>query len=152
MESNIGCNAEHQTHRRDASKEWSPTSCMSPPPRRTRSTGQMKRGNEWGTKPTSNLKSRVPEIVEPKQLIQRRVLVKRARLTVKRSAAGLTGNLSHLRPSGIEYEAQPGIRHKTTKECENHVRELRTFFTLSQSHASNVHFFCETLSLLQDFQ
>ena len=25
--------------------------------------------------------------------------------------------------------------------CENHVRELRTFFTLSQSHASNVHFF-----------
>ena len=36
--------------------------------------------------------------------------------------------------------------------CENHVRELRTFFTLSQSHASNVHFFCETLSLLQDFQ
>ena len=36
--------------------------------------------------------------------------------------------------------------------CENHVRELRTFFTLSQSHASNVHFFCETLSLPQDFQ
>ena len=33
------------------------------------------------------------------------------------------------------------------KLCENHVRELRTFFTLSQSHVSNVHFFCETLSL-----
>ena len=29
------------------------------------------------------VKSRVPEIVEPKQLIQSRVLVKRARLTVK---------------------------------------------------------------------
>ena len=38
------------------------------------------------------------------------------------------------------------------RRCENHVRELRTFFTLSQSHASNVHFFCETLSLPQDFQ
>ena len=50
------------------------------------------------------MKSRMPEIVEPKQLIQ-----------------CLTGNLSHLRvrsegPSGIEYEAQPGIRHKTTEE------------------------------------
>ena len=71
------------------------------------------------------MKSRMPEIVEPKQLIQSRVLVKRARLTVKRGAARpigkSTGNLSHLRvrsegPSGIEYEAQPGIRHKTTKE------------------------------------
>ena len=67
------------------------------------------------------MKSRMPEIVEPKQLIQSRVLVKRARLTVKRGAAGLTGNLSHLSvrsegPSGIEYEAQPGIRHKTTEE------------------------------------
>ena len=64
------------------------------------------------------MKSRVPEIVEPKQLVQPRVLVKRARLTVKRSAARL---ISHLRvhsegPSGIEHEAQPGIRHKTTKE------------------------------------
>ena len=39
-----------------------------------------------------------------------------------------------------------------SRECENHVRELRTFFTLSQSHASNVHFFCETLSLPKDFQ
>ena len=38
------------------------------------------------------MKSRMPEIVEPKQLIQSRVLVKRARLTVKRGAA---------RPSGI---------------------------------------------------
>ena len=61
------------------------------------------------------MKSRMPEIVEPKQLVQSRVLVKRARLTVKRGAARLTGNLSHLRvrsegPSGIEYEAQPGIR------------------------------------------
>ena len=33
----------------------------------------------------------------------------------------ITENLSHLRvhsegPSGIEYEAQPGTRHKTTKE------------------------------------
>ena len=67
------------------------------------------------------MKSRVPEIVEPKQLIQSRVLVKRARLTVKRDAARPTENLSHLRvrsegPSGIEYEAQPGTRHKTTKE------------------------------------
>ena len=33
------------------------------------------------------MKSRMPEIVEPKQLIQSRVLVKRARLTVKRGAA-----------------------------------------------------------------
>ena len=33
------------------------------------------------------MKGRVPEIVEPKQLIQSRALVKRARLTVKRSAA-----------------------------------------------------------------
>ena len=37
------------------------------------------------------MKSRVPEIVEPKQLIQPRVLVKRARLTVKRSAARSNG-------------------------------------------------------------
>ena len=63
----------------------------------------------------------MPEIVEPKQLIQSRVLVKRARLTVKRGAARPNGKSkppqSPLRgPSGIEYEAQPGIRHKTTKE------------------------------------
>ena len=41
--------------------------------------------------------------------------------TCKTAQPGLTGNLSHLRvrsegPSGIEYEAQPGIRRKTTKE------------------------------------
>ena len=64
------------------------------------------------------MKSRVPEIVEPKQLVQPRVLVKRARLTVKQSAARPNGKSkppqSPLR--GIEHEAQPGIRHKTTKE------------------------------------
>ena len=37
------------------------------------------------------MKSRMPEIVEPKQLIQSRVLVKRARLTVKRGAARPNG-------------------------------------------------------------
>ena len=44
------------------------------------------------------------------------------------------------------------IMYEFSGMCENHVRELRTFFTLSQSHVSNVHFFCETLSLPQDFQ
>ena len=37
------------------------------------------------------MKSRMPEIVEPKQLVQSRVLVKRARLTVKRGAARPNG-------------------------------------------------------------
>ena len=63
----------------------------------------------------------MPEIVEPKQLIQSRVLVKRARLTVKRGAARPNGKSKPPQsrsegPSGIEYEAQPGIRHRTTKE------------------------------------
>ena len=55
---------------------------------------------------------------------------------------------------GVEKETLPkGTRAEAAPlPCENHVRELRTFFTLSQSHASNVHFFCETLSLPQDFQ
>ena len=70
------------------------------------------------------MKSRMPEIVEPKQLIQSRVLVKRARLTVKRGAARPNGKSkppqSRLRRT-VRYrirgdEAQPGIRHKTTKE------------------------------------
>ena len=40
--------------------------------------------------------------------------------------------------------AAPGNRERLVRqasrsiECENHVRELRTFFTLSQSHASRV--------------
>ena len=50
--------AEHQTHWRGASNEWSPTLCETPPARKTRSTGQMKRGDEWETKPTRNLKGR----------------------------------------------------------------------------------------------
>ena len=50
--------AERQTHWRGASNEWSPTLCESPPTRRTRSTGQMKRRDEGETRPTSNLKGR----------------------------------------------------------------------------------------------
>ena len=55
MESNIGCNAEHQTHWRDASKSGVQHR-ESPSTRRMRSMEQMKRGDEWETKPTSNLK------------------------------------------------------------------------------------------------
>ena len=47
------------------------------------------------------MKSRMPEIVEPKQLIQSRVLVKRARLTVKRGAA---------RPNGKSKPPQSPLR------------------------------------------
>ena len=61
------------------------------------------------------MKSRMPEIVEPKQLIQSQVLVKRARLTVKRGAARPNGK-SKPPQSPLRREAQPGIRHKTTKE------------------------------------
>ena len=43
----------------------------------------------------------MPEIVEPKQLIQSRVLVKRARLTVKRGAA---------RPNGKSKPPQSPLR------------------------------------------
>ena len=69
------------------------------------------------------MKSRMPKIVEPKLLVQSRVLVKRARLTVKRGAARPNGKSKppQIRvrsegPSSIENEAQPGVRHKTTKE------------------------------------
>ena len=47
------------------------------------------------------VKSRMPEIVEPKQLIQSRVLVKHARLTVKRGAA---------RPNGKSKPPQSPLR------------------------------------------
>ena len=65
------------------------------------------------------MKSRMPEIVEPTQLIQSRVLVKRARLTVKEAQPGLTGNLSHLRGPlrrAVRYRIRGAARHKTTKE------------------------------------
>ena len=48
MESEFRCSAEHQTHWQDASKRWSPTSCVCPPTRRTRSTEMMKKG-DWGS-------------------------------------------------------------------------------------------------------
>ena len=47
------------------------------------------------------MKSRMPKIVEPKQLVQSRVLVKRARLTVKRGAA---------RPNGKSKPPQSPLR------------------------------------------
>ena len=56
------------------------------------------------------------------------------------------------RPPTEEEIEQADLLHEECEKCENHVRELRTFFTLSKSHASNVYFFCETLSLPQDFQ
>ena len=68
------------------------------------------------------MKSRVPEIVEPKQLRQSRVLVKRARLTVKRGAARPNGKSkppqSPLRRA-VRYRIRGAARHsthKTTKE------------------------------------
>ena len=64
------------------------------------------------------VKSRMPEIVEPKQLIQSRVLVRRARLTVKRGAARPNGKpkppQNPLRRA-VRYRIRgAGIRHKTT--------------------------------------
>ena len=61
------------------------------------------------------MKSRMPEIVEPKQLIQSRVLVKRARLTVKRGAARPNGK-SKPPQSPLRRAVRYRIRHKTTKE------------------------------------
>ena len=58
--------------------------CEGQPARPTRSTGQMKREDEWETKPTQNVEgrpkietiARCPRFVEPKQLVQIWVLVK----------------------------------------------------------------------------
>ena len=62
------------------------------------------------------MKSRMPEIVEPKQLIQSRVLVKRARLTVKRGAARPNGKSkppqSPLRRA-VRYRIRGAARHST---------------------------------------
>ena len=62
------------------------------------------------------MKSRMPEIVEPKQLIQSRVLVKRARLTVKRGAARPNGKSkppqSPLRRA-VKYRIRGAARHST---------------------------------------
>ena len=62
------------------------------------------------------VKSRMPEIVEPKQLIQSRVLVKRARLTVKRGAARPNGKpkppQSPLRRA-VRYRIRGAARHST---------------------------------------
>ena len=62
------------------------------------------------------VKSRMPEIVEPKQLIQSRVLVKRARLTVKRGAARPNGKSkppqSPLRRA-VRYQIRGAARHST---------------------------------------
>ena len=52
-------------------------------------------------------------------------------------------------PLPLAMSGSVGLKSRISIECENHVRELRTFFTLSQSHASNVHFFCETLYFLK---
>ena len=66
------------------------------------------------------MKSRMPEIVEPKQLIQSRVLVKRARLTVKRGAARPNGKStppqSPLRRA-VRYRIRGAARH-STQDCQ----------------------------------
>ena len=65
------------------------------------------------------MKSRMPEIVEPKQLIQSRVLVKRARLTVKRGAA---------RPNGKSKPPQSPLRRAV-----RYSRRSQTFDTRLRS-------------------
>ena len=111
------CRASNSLARRI--ERWSPISCVCPPARRTGSTELMKKEMKGNTthkkleRPSKNLKctvpgcraqaiqiqdlvkSRMPEIVEPKQFIQSRVLVKRTRFTVKRRAAQL------LHPEGV---------------------------------------------------
>ena len=104
-------------------ERWSPKTCMCRPARKTRGTEVMEmKGGEGENNQQENkeavrklkctvpgcrakaiqiqdlVKSRMPEIVEPKQLIQSRVLVKRARSTVKRGAA---------RPNGKSKPPQP---------------------------------------------
>ena len=68
------------------------------------------------------MKSRMPEIVEPKQLIQSWVLVKRARLTVKQGAARPNGKSKPPQSPfrrAVRYRIRGAARHSTqdyTKE------------------------------------
>ena len=122
-------------------ERWSPNTCVCRPARKTRGTEVMKMKGSEGennqqvtrkavrklkcTVPGCRaeaiqiqdlVKSRMPEIVEPKQLIQSRVLVKRARLTVKRGAARPNGKSkppqSPLRRA-VRYRIRGAARHST---------------------------------------
>ena len=133
------CRASNPLARRI--KGWSPKTCLGRPARKTRRTEVMKMKGEGGgntNKKTRKavrrlkckvpgcrakaiqirdlVKSRMPEIVEPKQLIQSRVLVKRARLTVKRGAARPNGKpkppQSPLRRA-VRYRIRGAARHST---------------------------------------
>ena len=83
------------------------------------------------------VKSRMPEIVEPKQLIQSRVLVKRARLTVKRGAARPNGKSkppqSPLRRA-VRYRIRGAARHSTQDyleiRCSQRLKKIKKIETL----------------------
>ena len=140
-ESGFRCSAGHQTHWQDASKGGVQKTCVCRPARKTRGTEVMEmKGGEGENNQQENkeavrklkctvpgcrakaiqiqdlVKSRMPEIVEPKQLIQSRVLVKRARLTVKRGAARPNGKSkppqSPLRRA-VRYRIRGAARHST---------------------------------------
>ena len=138
---------------------WSPKTCLGRPARKTRRTEVMKmkgkgRENQQTTKKAVRrlkckvpgcrakaiqiqdlVKSHMPEIVEPKQLIQSWVLVKRARLTVKRGAARPNGKpkppQSPLRRA-VRYRIRGAARHST----QDHQRG-RGFFSLSTQVSKN---------------
>ena len=81
------------------------------------------------------VKCRMPEIVEPKQPIQSRVLVKRARLTVKRGAARPNGKSnppqSPLRRA-VRYRIRGAARHST----QDYQRGGRGWGTKNEGSAS----------------
>ena len=151
------CRASNPLARRI--KGWSPKTCYGRPARKTRRTEVMKMKGEGGKHQQKTgkavrrlkckvpgcrakaiqirdlVKSRMPEIVEPKQLIQSRVLVKRARLTVKRGAARPNGKpkppQSPLRRA-VRYRIRGAARHST----QDHQRGGRERGTENEGSAS----------------